>query len=773
MAAMKSKAFSEMFAGDFLQQSDPLAFVTQIVDTMYDAVVVHCKGTVVFVNSGAVNLLGVESPQQLLGHSVLEFVHPSDHDKAKDRIRELMLCKDARLGTTLYRLLRADGKEIYAEVQASRLDGTSPQALLVIHDVTAQHQYQKELDRLQTLIDQAVDAIYATDIQGKFVFVNQTCERLLKLPRSELIGRSFVPFIAAEQLATVQETMQKKLSGTATSSTYDLDIIDCEGGRHPMENCSSLVTDDDGKPIAVQGILRDLSRRRESQKQIRMFSQTMEHVDESIFITDLNGVVCYANRDACDMFQLDISHILGESIKDLRRFDDAQIQEIGTLLEDGETWRKVLELPSPNGESHWVSCMICPIPDDEGRTQYHACIDRDITEQQHQRAQLEHVQRLESLGVLAGGIAHDFNNILTAIVGNTALAEAKLQRDPLQVRKHLARIQQSTERAALLCRQMLAYSGKGKFVINQVDLSQEVRAMSSLLEVSLHKQVSFTLELADDLQLLEADESQLQQLMMNLITNANEAIEGAGNIVLRTGMIKPTTAWLQHCVGVDQAVASQTFVFMQVEDDGCGMDAKTRGKIFDPFFTTKFTGRGLGMSALLGIVRGHHGYIHIDSTLGKGTIFTVLFPPVAIAREQAVAVVAEPDAHYHAAQDATVLVVDDESSVREATVAMLEEDGYTTFSAEDGEAGVACYCQHADAIDLVMLDLTMPKMGGKEALAALHQLKPTLPVLIVSGFTDDDIKARFVGGQVSGFLFKPYSQQQLRDAVANALLADA
>ncbi|MDX8412469.1 MAG: PAS domain S-box protein [Mariprofundales bacterium] len=770
---MKSKAFSKMFAGDFLQHSDPLAFVTQIVDTMYDAVVVHCEGTVVFVNSGAVNLLGVESPQQLLGHSVLEFVHPGDHDKAKARMHELMLCKDARLGTMPYRLLRGDGKEIYAEVQASRLDGTPSQSLLVIHDITAQHQYQKELDRLQMLIDQAVDAIYATDTEGRFLFVNQTCEQLLKLARSELIGRSFVPFIAAEQLATVQKTMQKKLAGTATSSTYELDIIDCEGGRHPMENSSSLVTDDDGKPIAVQGVLRDLSRRRESQEQIHMFTQTMEHVEESIFITDLDGVVCYANRDACDMFQLDIKQIIGKTIADLRSCDEAQLQEIRALLEDGKTWRKVLEVPSLDGVSRWISCMICPIPDDEGRTQYHACIDRNITEQQRQQSQLEHVQRLESLGVLAGGIAHDFNNILTAIVGNTALAETKLQRNPLQVRKHLARIQQSTERAALLCRQMLAYSGKGKFVIKQVDLSREVREMSSLLEVSLHKQVSFRLELADDLQLLEADESQLQQLMMNLITNANESIDGAGNIVLRTGMIKPTTAWLQHCVGVEQAVPSQNFVFMQVEDDGCGMDAETCAKIFDPFFTTKFTGRGLGMSALLGIVRGHHGYIHIDSSLGHGSTFTVLFPPVKVVREEAVAAVAEPDAHYHAARAATVLVVDDESSVCEATVAMLEDDGYTTLSAEDGEAGVACYCQHADEIDLVMLDLTMPKMGGKEALAQLHQLKPTLPVLIVSGFTEDDIKARFVGGQVSGFLFKPYSQQQLRDAVANALLADA
>jgi len=529
MSAMKSKAFSEMFVDDLLKHSDPLAFVTRIVDTMYDAVVVHCEGVIMFVNKGAVDLLGVESPQQLLGHPVLEFVHPSDRDKAKDRIRELMLCKDARLGIMLYRLLRGDGKEIYAEVQASRLDAASSQVLLVVHDVTAQHQEQ---------------------------------------------------------------------------------------------------------------------------------------------------------------------------------------------------------------------------------------------------ARMEHVQRLESLGVLAGGIAHDFNNILTAIVGNTALAETKLQRDPLQVRKHLARIQQSTERAALLCRQMLAYSGKGKFVIKQVDLSQEVREMSSLLEVSLHKQVLFKLELADDLRLVEADESQLQQLMMNLITNANEAIEGAGNIVLRTGMIEPTTAWLQHCVGVEQAVASQNFVFMQVEDDGCGMDAKTRAKIFDPFFTTKFTGRGLGMSALLGIVRGHHGYIHIDSTLGEGSLFTVLFPPVEVVQGEGNSVVAEPVALYHTALSATVLVVDDEPSVREATVAMLEDDGCTTFAAEDGEAGVACYRQHVDEIDLVMLDLTMPKMGGKEALDQLHQLNPTLPVLIVSGFTDDDIKARFMEGQVRGFLFKPYSQQQLRDAVVNALLTD-
>jgi len=631
MAAMESKAFSEMFASGFLERSDALSFVTRIVDTMYDAVVVHRNGDIVFVNQSAVTMMGVDSVQQLLGRNVLEFVHPDDCEIAASRIRVLMEQDGASVNTEAYRLVRDDGKVVYAEVQASRLDGDYPQIMLVAHDVSAQYQHKEELSRIQLVVDQAVDAIYATDIEGNFTLINQASERLLKQSRSQLLGQSFSPYIAPEHLGFVKKEMQRKLDGRKPTSAYELEIIDCEGGRHPMENNSTIIRDADGKPIGVQGVLRDLSRRKRHEERIRILTQTMEHVSESIYITGRDGVVCYANRGACDMFQLDLQQIVGMYAAELRGgcCDDRQYQEVAAQVNAGKQWQKVLELPSSDGGVRVIARVISPIPDDEGNTQYHACIDRDITEQKLQQSQLEHVQRLESLGVLAGGIAHDFNNILTAIVGNVALAERKLQRNPLDARSHLVRIGQSAERAAVLCRQMLAYSGKGKFVIKRTDLSQEVRAMASLLEVSLHKQVVLKWELADDLLPVEADESQLQQLVMNLITNANEAIDGVGTIVLRTGMMIPEAAWLRACVGAGK-VRVQNYVFMQVIDDGCGMDAVTRGKIFEPFFTTKFTGRGLGMSALLGIVRGHDGYIHLDSTLGKGTAFTILLPPIEV-----------------------------------------------------------------------------------------------------------------------------------------------
>ncbi|MDQ6963655.1 MAG: PAS domain S-box protein [Mariprofundales bacterium] len=779
IAAMSSLDGANLFADESLADSDVMDVVTRIVTTMYDAVVVHDAGVIIFVNQAAATLLGVETPQQMLGRHVLDFVHANDHAKAKMRIRHLLIHETGYVGTDLYTLLRDDGEEIYAELQASRISRSKPLIMIVAHDVTEKHRYYQQLSRLQQVVDQAVDAIYAIDTDGRFIFANRSCEELLKTSHAELMGQLYVPFIAPYHLERVRESLRRKLNREESSSTYELDVVDTDGGIHVMENSATLITDDYDNPVALQGVLRDLSSRKRHEKEIRMLTQVMEHVGESIVITDMSGVICYANRQACELFALSRQQIVGRAADDLYsgvEGDDSLRGVVGGMRA-GQQWQKLLDLTLLDGSRHLLARVISPIPDSDGQIHCVACIDRDITEQKEQQRRLEHAQRLESLGVLAGGIAHDFNNILTAIVGNVALVESRLRCQPLEAQRCLERIKQSTDRAALLCRQMLAYSGKGQFVIRDVDISQEVRDMSSLLPVSLKKQVSLAYELSDERLMARVDQAQLQQLIMNLITNANEAIDGVGHIVLRTGMMLPDEEWLKGCVGVAGGVSDSSYLFIQVEDDGCGMDKATCAKIFDPFFTTKFTGRGLGMSALLGIVRGHNGYIHIDSTPGRGSIFTVLLPSVAtdggvadrIDGAGGSAGVAEPVVEYGGGIGVTVLVVDDESSVRASTSAMLESAGYRVLQAGDGVEGVACYRQHAEEIGLVLLDLLMPCMGGREALALLRRLNPTLPVLLTSGYDGSDAEQLITEGRLCGFLPKPYTAEQLCAAVGSAL----
>ncbi|GAV21009.1 blue-light-activated protein [Mariprofundus micogutta] len=388
------------------------------------------------------------------------------------------------------------------------------------------------------------------------------------------------------------------------------------------------------------------------------------------------------------------------------------------------------------------------------------------------QAQLEHSQRLDSLGLMAGGIAHDFNNILTSIMGSAAVADRHLLDDPESAQQNLSRIVDSSRRAADLCNQMLAYSGKGHFVVETVDLNQALSEIIPLLESAIGKHAEISYDLYESLPMVEVDIAQIQQVIMNLIINASEAItDSTGAITVKTGTIDADEAYLAHCFGDHPNPGS--YVYMEISDTGCGMDSDTAERIFDPFFTTKFTGRGLGMSAILGIVRGHAGAIFLDSTLNKGTTFKVLFPALEIC-----VVKEHPHEHVTAEVHAdgeklgTVLVVDDEEDVRELALTILQDDGFHVLTAEHGEEAVQVYALHQDEISLVLLDLTMPRMGGIECFAELQKKNSEVKVILVSGYSEDDVLGQFEGHKLSGFIKKPFMPDELMSTVSDQLAPD-
>ncbi|MGH7140357.1 MAG: ATP-binding protein, partial [Pirellulales bacterium] len=301
---------------------------------------------------------------------------------------------------------------------------------------------------------------------------------------------------------------------------------------------------------------------------------------------------------------------------------------------------------------------------------------RDITEKKQLEMQVQHAQKLETLGVLAGGIAHDFNNLLMVILGNAELAAMQLPAEA-PARESVGQVEIAALRAADLCKQMLAYSGKGKFVVKPLDLSSLVKQMAELLEIAVAKKGTLTYELADDLPAVEADTAQIQQVVMNLITNAADAVEpGKGEVRVTTRALAADAELLSRCYH-EGNVPEGLYVCLEVSDNGCGMDEETQARIFDPFFTTKFTGRGLGMAAVLGIIRGHHGAIHLESAAGKGTTIQVLFPPSVKAPR---AFAKEAPALDSWRGDGTVLVVDDEEMVRQVAKAILESVGFQVLT---------------------------------------------------------------------------------------------
>jgi nitrogen-specific signal transduction histidine kinase/CheY-like chemotaxis protein len=379
-------------------------------------------------------------------------------------------------------------------------------------------------------------------------------------------------------------------------------------------------------------------------------------------------------------------------------------------------------------------------------------------EQEQLRAQLLQAQKLESLGILAGGIAHDFNNILTAILGSASVA---LRTIPTEnpARDGIENIVAAARRAANLTRQMLAYSGKGHFEVRPIDLSEHVSEIAQLLETTVPKKVRLRLELARDLPAVEVDIAQLQQIVMNLVINAAEAIgDEPGTVLVVTGVedVGPSYASSSSSIFSADGLAPGKYVFLEVEDTGHGMDDATKAKIFDPFFTTKFAGRGLGLAAVLGIVRAHQAAIEVRSIPRKGSIFRVFFH----ASRQAPARVEENrDCSYH--HRGLVLVIDDDEGARKALRRALELFGFSVEEAVDGAEGAALFADRAEHVVLVIVDMMMPKMGGEETFREIRRRSSTVPVILTSGYSQVEATRHFTAQDLAGFLEKPFTTESL------------
>jgi len=390
-----------------------------------------------------------------------------------------------------------------------------------------------------------------------------------------------------------------------------------------------------------------------------------------------------------------------------------------------------------------------------GEEHEYGVLIRDITELRRSEQDLQQAQKFEGIGVLAGGIAHDFNNLLTGIIGGLGLLKAGMSpEDPTYPMLEIA--EESSQRAAELVAQLLAYAGKGKFVMTRFDLSALISGMLPLIAASIPKKVELKLSLTTGLPWIEADASQIRQVDMNLIINGAEAIGAAGGTVhVSTGVSSS---------GLD--------IFLQVKDSGSGMTETTKAKMFDPFFTTKFTGRGLGLAAVSGIVRSHKGNLQVDSILGEGTRFTVAFPAV---EADVVSPVHLPPLTVPsiAPVAGAILVVDDEPAVRSLASVILQGSGYAVLVAKDGREAIEIFRQNVSTIAAVLLDMTMPVMGGRETLELIREIQPDVPIVISSGYSESFAREELDPGALAGFVQKPYTASKLIGSIQEALYSSA
>jgi len=498
---------------------------------------------------------------------------------------------------------------------------------------------------------------------------------------------------------------------------------------------------------------------------------TFDAVPDLIFLLDRKRTIRKINRAAAEHLGFEPEQAVGRRCCELFHGSGSPPDycPFALLLLDGES-HTVEYFEERFGI--WFETTCSPVRDAAGQLVGAVHVARDISARKRAEEdrlqmtrQVQYAQKLESLGVLAGGIAHDFNNLLMTILGNADMALQGLSSSS-RLRQPLLEIEKASLKAAELTRQMLAYSGKGRFIIKPLDLSHLLNEASTLLESSISKSNTLLLRLSPDLPAIEADPIQMQQVGMSLVINAGEALEGreGGQVRVATGVVACDREYLDQCLPVVWAQSGEgpqegLYVYLEVADNGGGMARATQARIFDPFFSTKFTGRGLGLAAVLGIVRSHRGAIHLESEPGRGTTVRILFPALEshpAAQEQRQTVSTE---RWQGA--GTVLLVDDEHWVRDVVQRMLKMRGFEVLTAPGGREAVDLLRQSPAEIVCVILDLTMPGLPCKETCAEMRRIKPGVKIVLTSGYRKSDISRRFTGDMVDDFLMKPYQSPEL------------
>jgi PAS domain S-box-containing protein len=592
----------------------------------------------------------------------------------------------------------------------------------------------------------------------------------------ELVGVNVLPFATPQTRPVVEQAFRTALeTGRTVDFTAEI-ILDGErvwyfGRVTPLR--------DPKAPGRLLAIALDITTQVRAEERLRMLQAAVVHAAEAIVVTEAEPLdepgprIVYANPAFTAMTGYAAEEALGRSPRFLQcaDTDPAARAALRAAMAERRTITVEMLKRRKDGEPLWVEMSVTPIFNEAGACTHFVSVQRDLTErkraeeeQRRMERKLQETQRLESLGVLAGGVAHDFNNLLTVVLGNTSLARMQTPRESA-ARPCLEQIEDAALRAADLCRQMLAYSGRGRFVVAPLDLGALVNESWPLLRSAVSKKAILRHELGKGLPAVVADAAQVRQILMNLVLNASEALgEDGGTIAVETGRMEADAAYLTESQSFSEMPPGE-YVYLEVRDSGPGMTPEVRARIFDPFFTTKFTGRGLGLAAVLGIVRGHAAALRVESEPGGGSSFRLLLPPCTVAAEPR-----RPEAPAAGWRGSgVVLVVDDEDSVRALAVRVLKSAGFEVLEAADGQAALEVFAGAADRVRFVLLDLMMPRLDGVQTLQEMRKLKPGVRAVVMSGYTEQEVTRRFAAAPPDGFLQKPFALDNLLVLVRRVL----
>lgn len=649
-------------------------------------------------------------------------------------------------------------------------------------DITEQvelNEKLKEQERLyRTIVDAAHEGIWVVDEDFKTVFVNTKIAEILGYSPSYIVGKSTLEFVPEEEHQDVLLRRSNRKKGIFEQ--YERTLICANGERKIFLVNAAPLLDSKGKFKGAVGFFVDITERKHLERLIERERNLLKeylNLSPSIFLVlDDDGNITFANKTIEQILSPEGSMIGKNWFDNFTPFHEREkakksFQETIESSDDSVVRSHEILAVSSRGEEKVFSVRCRVLRNEEGMKRGVICAGLDITEQKKAEKEKEaleerikQTQRLESIGVLAGSIAHDFNNLLVGIVGNTDLAMMELpQEHPAQ--KYLAEVIKISKKLTHISNQLLTYAGKAKTYVREISLTELIRNLETLIDLSVaNKKIAVKYELDENIPMISADPLYVQQLVIDLITNSAEAIGD------KPGVITIIT----RCMFCDRKYFEGTYfghenpegdyVYLEVIDTGPGIPEEVKQRMFEPFYSTKFFGRGLGLSAVAGIVKAHKGAIKVYTELGKGTSIKVFFPAIRrkgagidevkeLREEKDTEVIKGDRKSYY---KGLILVVDDEKMVRETVKNMLEQGGYKVITVEDGQKAIDTYKVYKDRIDLVLLDMTMPIYDGEETFRELRRIKPDVKVILSSGYNEQDLMDRFVGKGLAGFIQKPF-----------------
>ncbi len=725
--------------------------------------VIDQDGSTTYTNPRMAEILGYTT-EEMMGRLLFSFMDKAMIPDAEQNIERR---KRGIRESHEFEFLKKDGNPIHARLTTTPMyddRGRYTGALAAVSDITEKKRAETLLrdseERYRELIENIEDIIYVVDNNGTILFANKASERFTGYRKDELVKKNFRELIVPESYGYAGEIFERQVAGEDVG-TFELRMVRKNGQVIVLETRERPVWDA-GRIVEIHGLGRDITDRKRTEEVLRQFEEKWRNFIESsrdvIFLTTLEGKVVDVNPAGLELSGYTREEFVGKDIAENYANPRDREPFTAAIIEKG--FVKDLELDFLRKDHSIAHCLITATQrrDKSGNVIGFQGIIKDITEKKNLEQQLIQAQKMEAIVALAGGIAHNFNNILVGIMGYSEYLLSKKGADDPDY-KALKTIHEGTIKASTLVRQLLDAARVGQYHPALVNLNNVISGILPLIQGTFNKSIEIVTQLSRDLMTVEADAGQLEQSILNLCINARDAMPSGGRLIIETIDRQLDKSFADTHLGLQEG----SYVVLSVTDTGIGMTPEVSERIFEPFFTTKEQagGKGMGLSTVYGIMKNHGGKITVYSELGKGTTFRLYFPAVT---EQSIDTVAQ-----HKQEGQKILIVDDDPVVRELWSGFLTERGFAVLIAENGRAGIEMLSERPDEIDLAVVDLVMPGMGGKETIGRLKEIKPDIKVLGSSGYSASGQARDLISMDVDGFIQKPSQLSELVEIVKKIL----